>query len=156
RVGISTCACAADGAGVGSFGSGGGRIGDEQAGFVSVHVEDVDAVGRRVDHRFVIGRVSVDVEVEAAGVGFVAETPDAVAGVLVHPGLWRFLSAGERSQRGEQRKRRDSGTDKRRHGELSCDAAIRSAAPLRAQLGDKGGTAQGAKDLYTGTDANGK
>jgi hypothetical protein len=85
-------------------------------GLARVHVEDVNAVGRGVDHLLTVGCVGVDVEVEAAGVGFVAEPPDAVAGVLVNPGLWRLLGAGEGRERGEECERRDRGTNDERHG----------------------------------------
>ena len=69
----------------------GRRVGNEQAGLAGGHVEDVDAVRRGVDHLLVVGRVGVDVEVEAAGVWLVAETPDAMAGVLVDPCFGRRL-----------------------------------------------------------------
>ena len=62
----------------------------------------MDAVGRGVDHLLVVGGVGVDVEVEAAGVGFFAEAPDAVAGVFVDPGIWWGLGAGDRGEGGEE------------------------------------------------------
>ncbi len=72
-----------------------GRIRDEQARLVRLHIEHMDAVRRGVDHRLVVGRVGVDVEVEAAGVRLIAQPPDAVAGIFVDPTLWRQLRLGE-------------------------------------------------------------
>jgi hypothetical protein len=51
----------------------------------------------------VVGGISVDVEVETAGVGLVAEPPDTMAGVLVDPGLRYLLSVGERHEDGQKR-----------------------------------------------------
>ena len=79
----------------GVVGVGGRRgVGDEDARLHGGEVEDADAVGRVVDHLFVVGRVGVDVEVEGAGVGLVGDAPDAVAGVFVDPGLGRELFGG--------------------------------------------------------------
>ena len=68
-------------------------------------VENVDAVRRGIDHLLRVGCIGVDVEVESAGVGLVAEPPDAMAGILVHPAARRhgaarcgLRNAGERKQ----------------------------------------------------------
>jgi hypothetical protein len=95
-VGVTAGSGTANGAGIDGVGSGcGGRVGNKEAGFARVEVEDVDAVGSGVDHLLPVGGVGVDVEVEAAGVGLVAEAPDAVTGVLVDPGFRDVRTAGE-------------------------------------------------------------
>ena len=75
----------------------GGRrwIRDQHARLHGREVENADALGRVVDHLLVVGRVGVDVEVEGAGVGLVGDAPDAMAGVLVDPGLGGSCSVGE-------------------------------------------------------------
>ena len=70
------------------------RVGDQQAGLVRGEIVGVDAVRRGVDHGLQVRRVGVDVEVEAGGVGLVGDADDAVAGVLVDPGLGRDGTGG--------------------------------------------------------------
>ena len=90
------------------------RIGNQQTRLHGLHVHGVDAVGRGVDHGLVVGGVAIDVEVETAGVGLIGEPPDAMAGVLVDPGLRR---GGLRSLGGDG-KRLVRGQDRQGQGEV--------------------------------------
>jgi hypothetical protein len=64
-------------------------LGTTQARLLGLHVHGVDAVGRGVDHGFVVGGVAIHVEIKTTRVGLIGEAPDTVAGVLVDPGLRR-------------------------------------------------------------------